>query len=186
MDRDKLKIISETTILRILLLISKFIEFHYSGPRRKIKIIMNLFDDIKGLKEEVIIEEIKRLYKNKHIIKDPKTKRFILTERGKRLLEKYKMKDLKIKISREKFKGKWTLVFFDIPEDKRKIRDKFRKALKETGFYEIQRSVFIFPGVCKEEIEFLIDYFNVRIYSRYAICDEIDNQLHLKAKLGLL
>jgi len=38
---------------------------------------------------------------------------------------------------------KWRLVLFDIPEDKRRIRNQFTAALKEMGFAKIQNSVYL-------------------------------------------
>lgn len=43
------------------------------------------------------------------------------------------------------------LVIFDIPEERRKMRDLFRKCLYELGFYRLQKSVFIsYFDVCQE------------------------------------
>lgn len=39
--------------------------------------------------------------------------------------------------------GKWRVVIFDIPENKRVIRDLFRRRLKEWGFKNWQKSVWI-------------------------------------------
>lgn len=40
---------------------------------------------------------------------------------------------------------KWRLVIFDIPEKHRLARDVFRRRIKEMGFYQIQKSVFVYP-----------------------------------------
>ncbi len=45
----------------------------------------------------------------------------------------------------KKWDGKWRIVFFDIPEPERVIRDKIRRLLKELGFKGVQRSVWISP-----------------------------------------
>ena len=39
--------------------------------------------------------------------------------------------------------GKWRIVIFDIPEQKRLIRDLFRRNLKKWGFKHLQKSVWI-------------------------------------------
>lgn len=41
--------------------------------------------------------------------------------------------------------GKWRIVFFDVPEQKRPLRDYLRGVLKRFGFYEFQRSMWIYP-----------------------------------------
>lgn len=42
-----------------------------------------------------------------------------------------------------KWDGKWIVVVFDIPEQKRLIRNIFRRFLKKLGFKQLQKSVFI-------------------------------------------
>src|SRR3989344_7059632 len=52
----------------------------------------------------------------------------------------------KAKIQKQqKWDGKWRLVIFDIPENKRELRDKFRTLLKKNNFYKLQHSVFFHP-----------------------------------------
>lgn len=48
----------------------------------------------------------------------------------------------------KKWDGKWRLVIFDIPEDKRGIRDLLRRKLKDWGFRSFQKSVW----VCKNDV----------------------------------
>ena len=76
--------------------------------------------------------------------------------------------------------GKWRLVVFDIPEKLRKGRDALRAKIKELGFYELQKSVFVFPYECRDEIDFIVEFFGLRKYVRYGVLEFIDNELHLK------
>lgn len=46
-------------------------------------------------------------------------------------------------VKNTKWNGKWCLVFFDIPEHNRVVRDLFRRSLKSWGFQQIQRSVWV-------------------------------------------
>lgn len=39
--------------------------------------------------------------------------------------------------------GKWRIVIFDIPEERRIIRNLFRRNLKKWGFKQLQKSVWI-------------------------------------------
>lgn len=43
----------------------------------------------------------------------------------------------------KKWDGKWRIVIFDIPEEKRVIRNLFRRNLKKWGFKQLQKSVWI-------------------------------------------
>jgi len=81
---------------------------------------------------------------------------------------------------KEKWDGQWRMVIFDIPEDLRKARDALRSKLKELGFCELQKSVFVFPYECKDEIDFIVEFFGVREYVRYGILRSIDNDPHLR------
>jgi len=51
-----------------------------------------------------------------------------------------------------KWDKKWRIVIFDIPQDKHKDRNCFRQKLKSMGFYMLQKSIFVFPYPCEEEI----------------------------------
>lgn len=51
-------------------------------------------------------------------------------------------------VSKFDWDGKWRVVIFDIPEQKRRIRDQFRRKLKHWGFKNWQQSVW----VCKADV----------------------------------
>lgn len=57
--------------------------------------------------------------------------------------------------------GKWRLVAFDIPEKHKWSREGFRNKLKKMGFYQFQKSIFVFPYPCFSEINFLSSLFNI-------------------------
>jgi DNA-binding transcriptional regulator PaaX len=61
-----------------------------------------------------------------------------------------------------KWNGKWRLVMFDIPHGYKRARDAFRQKLKRLEFYPIQKSVFITPYPCEDEIDFLASVFDIR------------------------
>jgi phenylacetic acid degradation operon negative regulatory protein len=48
-------------------------------------------------------------------------------------------------IKDKKWDKKWYVLIFDIPEKKRSYRDNLTKILKNIGFYQLQKSVWIFP-----------------------------------------
>ena len=51
---------------------------------------------------------------------------------------------------------------FDIPSNKNKSRDALRWKIKELGFYQLQKSVFVYPFPCEKEIDALGVFWNVR------------------------
>jgi DNA-binding PadR family transcriptional regulator len=95
------------------------------------------------------------------IIKDSQNiEKIYLSEKGKNKWLQYQFRNLKINKTRS-WDKKWRMVLFDIPESKRKIRDALRKKLKNLGFLEFQKSVFICPYPSRDEINFVINYFNI-------------------------
>ena len=58
---------------------------------------------------------------------------FKLTDSGKFLIDE----------PEEEWDGRWRIVIFDIPEEKRVIRNLFRRNLKKWGFKHLQKSVWI-------------------------------------------
>ncbi|MEK7562650.1 MAG: hypothetical protein AAB509_03155, partial [Patescibacteria group bacterium] len=131
-------------------------------------------------------EEIRKIYRSK-LVKKKENKdgsiTFILTDKGKLKALTYKFEEMRI--DKKDWDGKWRLVFFDVPEKIRRGRDALRDKIKELGFREIQKSVFIFPYDCKNEIDFIIEFFGMRKHVRFAILEEVDNEKHLKELFGI-
>ena len=84
----------------------------------------------------------------------------VLTPLGKSMHLRYKFRNLELKKQR-KWDKTWRMVLFDIPESNRKIRDALRRKLKALGFLEFQKSVFLFPHPCEDEINFIINFFDI-------------------------
>lgn len=96
--------------------------YHYGVPELKKP---SLSQALKRLREGGLIEQIK--LKNDILIK--------LTQAGKDLISEG---------SEEKdWDKKWRVVIFDIPEEKRVIRNLFRRNLKKWGFKHLQKSVWV-------------------------------------------
>lgn len=83
-----------------------------------------------------------------------------LTEQGKKKAGWLQIDSLKIKKPKI-WDKKWRLVLFDIGEIKRIYREAFRGKLKELGFYPLQKSVWIYPFNCSDELELLRDFFGL-------------------------
>jgi len=103
---------------------------------------------------------------------------FYLTEKGKWRALDYKLENIKNK--KENWDGKWRMVAFDIPEKFKRGRDALRNKLKKIGFCELQKSVFITPYSCKEEIKILVDFFELKKYVRFGVLEYVDNEAYFK------
>ena len=86
--------------------------------------------------------------------------RIILTEKGRLKKLDYDMERMTIPKPKSWDKY-WRFLVFDIPEDKKLIRDELRAGLKRLGFIQFQQSVWIHPYPCEEEIDFLAEFLKV-------------------------
>ncbi len=105
-------------------------------------------------------------------------------EEGIRRILRYKLDELKIN-KPKKWDQKWRIVIFDIPENKKLARDVLRNRLDQLEFFQLQRSVFIYPFECRREIALLAECYGIKPYVYCIRADYIDNQGMLKKKFGL-
>ncbi len=178
-----MKPLSEKILL--LLLAGVTLSICYT-PRQYWKTIKIAGKEWKRINQRETKEEIRKIYRSK-LVKKKENKdgsiTFILTDKGKLKALTYKFEEMRI--DKKDWDGKWRLVFFDVPEKIRRGRDALRDKIKELGFREIQKSVFIFPYDCKNEIDFIIEFFGMRKHVRFAILEEVDNEKHLKELFGI-
>lgn len=74
---------------------------------------------------------------------------------------------------------KWRLVIFDIPEEKKYLRDVIRDKLKKLKFYQLQKSVWVFPFECYEIIYYLKFIYNIGKYTQYIVAETIETETNL-------
>lgn len=153
-------------------------------PRQQKKVfreIGKIWQENNGNGKEKLSIQIGSLYRSKLIKKIENkdgTTTIVLTEKGKIRALTYKFREMQIK--KEDWDGKWRVIFFDIPEKQRVHRDILREKIKNLGFYELQKSVFVFPYKCENEIEFLIEFYKISKWVRFGILEKIDNDVYLK------
>lgn len=94
----------------------------------------------------------------------------VLMRQGELLALRYKFYDLKL--DTQHWDGRWRLVMFDIPHHRRKARDAFRAKLCKLHFYQIQKSAYIVPYTCEDEIDFICAVFRIR---RYVLVFHLDH-----------
>lgn len=107
-----------------------------------------------------------------------------ITESGKKRVLKYKIDDIKI-TRPKKWDKYWRVVTFDIPEKFKKGRDSLSRKLKEMEFYPLQKSVFVCPFECKDEIDFINEIFNTKKFVHYIVAKEISDEKFLKRYYNL-
>lgn len=157
------------------------------SPKTSFQIIKEIKKEWDWINQENLKRAIRGLYQSK-LIKEKEnldgTVTLILTDAGKQKALTYNLDEMKIE-KPKMWDKKWRVVLFDIPEKSRWIRDAFRHHLNQLGFYEFQKSVFVHPYECKDEIEYLIEFYDTRRFIRFITAESIDNELHLKQHFKL-
>ncbi|MBI2577279.1 MAG: hypothetical protein HYV77_00335 [Candidatus Wildermuthbacteria bacterium] len=172
--------------LLALLFAGMALGFSYT-PQRRQKIYSSTKRYLKYLDERKLKNEIRKMYRTKLIRykeNSDKSITLILTDKGKMKALTYRFEEMTI-YPPKKWDGKWRIVIFDIPEKLRQGRDALRTKLIQIGFLEFQKSVFVFPYPCENELDFIIEFFNLRPYVRVGILENIDNAADLKHKFDL-
>lgn len=151
---------------------------------RTLKIMRKEWNDFERQKLVRIVREFynDRLVDYKE--KEDGTINIVLTKDGNNKALSYQFDDMQIK-KPQKWDGKWRLVFFDIPEKKRKAREALRMKLKDLGFLELQKSVFVHPYECEDEIDFIVEFFEICQYVKFLRADSFTNDEQFKLKFGM-
>ena len=95
-----------------------------------------------------------------------------ITKSGNDLTKSFDYDDLVLSRPK-KWDKKWRLVIFDIPEEKNKERRVFSKKLKDLGFYPLQKSNFIYPYDCQDEIDFVCEFLSINRYVNYCLVESL-------------
>jgi hypothetical protein len=167
---------------KILLLLAGGVALSLSRePGQYFKILGKIRKEWESVGRQKLRDDIRNLYRSKLVgIKSNTDGSFslILTKKGKNKVLRYNLDSMRIK--RQRWDGKWRIVLFDIPERQKPARDALRDKLKKLGFWELQKSIFVYPFDCENEIEFLVEFFHIKPHVRYGILESIDNELHIK------
>lgn len=117
----------------------------------------------------------------RHIREDNK---YALTEKGEDRLQKIFINEVIIKAPK-KWDEKWRLVMYDLPIRFKKARNAFRWKLKDLGFFQFQKSAWIYPYPCEGEILFVADFFGVRKHIEILEINKILDDKKIKTHFGL-
>ncbi len=152
------------------------------SPRQYFRVIEGVSEEWRKINKQTLEKAIWGLYRSKLVSEKDNpdgSTTMVLTDKGKVKALTFNIESMAINRSK-KWDGKWRLVVFDIPERRRNARDALRSVLKRLGFYEFQKSVFVHPYECKNEMDYVIEFFKVRPYVRTITAVELDNEIHLK------
>jgi phenylacetic acid degradation operon negative regulatory protein len=106
--------------------------------------------------------------------------RITITQKGHNIAKSFLLKDFKQIKKPAKWDHKWRMVMFDIPEDKRKLRNIIRFHLKKIGFLQIQGSVWIYPYPCEDIVALIKTNFNFSDEVIYVTTESFDKDYKFK------
>ncbi|MEK7657712.1 MAG: hypothetical protein AAB366_00780 [Patescibacteria group bacterium] len=156
-------------------------------PDAYFRIVDGMKKEWKDINRRTLHEAIKNLYRSKLIDykeNDNDTITLVLNSEGKKRALTYNLDKIEIK-KPSQWDGLWRMVIFDIPEHLKQGRNALAVKLKQLGFYPLQKSVFIYPYECQNEIDFIVEIFNLKPYVRIILAKKTDIDLDLKNKFGI-
>lgn len=110
----------------------------------------------------------------------------VIKDRNHPVIVKYSVKAiLDFKKKEKRWNGKWFMVFFDVPEIQRNKRDYLRGFLRDLGFFPYQKSAYIFPYACEEEITLIKNIVAAAAYMKYIIAEKIEDEERIKKYFNL-
>lgn len=174
---------------KILLLLLGGLSLGLAGsPRQYFRAVEAIQKEWKAIDRRALNNAIRSLYKSKLVdVKNNKVglMTMVLSEEGKQIALTYDLSKMEIG-KPKRWDGKWRILTFDVPEKLKETRESLRMHFKQMEFYEFQKSVFVHPFPCREEFEYIVEFYNARRYLRFILATEIDNELELKKHFELL
>ena len=142
-------------------------------------------DRKKEIASRTITQALYHLKKRKliKINKTDGTTEIVLTESGKKRKLAYDLDNISI-AKPKSWDKKWRMIMFDIPESKKRKREEMREKFKRLGMMQFQKSVWIYPYECENEVDFIAETLGVRDYIHF-MSVAIDNDSPLKANFHL-
>lgn len=106
-----------------------------------------------------------------------------LTAKGRKLLKLNQ--ELLIDLTPEKWDGIWRVIAYDIPKKYSKERNYFQRKLSQSGFARLQKSVWIIPFECKENIAVFAQNVGISPYVLYLTTEEVPENEKYLIRFGL-
>lgn len=107
-----------------------------------------------------------------------------LTNDGKRRLYLLK-KTIDVFSRPHKWDHRWRVLIFDIPEERRSVREKIRRTLSAIGFVRLQDSVWVYPYDCEDFVILLKADFKIGKDLLYMIVDVLEYDISLRKHFEL-
>lgn len=108
-----------------------------------------------------------------------------LSEEGKKYAGEYQINEMRLR-KPSSWDKKWRVIIFDVPHRHRIKREALRGKLKELGFNQLQKSVWVHPYECEKEIKLLKDFFGLSDNDlQILLVEKIENDHKIRKKYKL-
>lgn len=107
-----------------------------------------------------------------------------LTNKGRRRIREFMFNEITIPKPAH-WDGKWRVVIFDIPVKFNRGREALRAKIKKLGFFQLQKSAWIFPYECEDELLFIAETYNVEKYIEVLTVERLFHAKQLRNKFKL-
>ena len=108
-----------------------------------------------------------------------------ITPEGQKVLLFEQQKAALINGKKRRWDQRWRVIIFDIPERRRRIRDRLRITMRELGFARLQDSVWVYPYDCEDLMALLKADLKLGVSVLYMVVEHIENDKHLRAQFAL-
>ncbi len=99
---------------------------------------------------------------------------------GKKLIRKYEFENLEL-IRPPQWDKKWRIILYDLPKKYQAASKALSAKLHEFGVYQLQKSVWVSPFECRNELELICAVFEIPFgHFHYFCTKEIPNERQLK------
>ena len=132
-------------------------------------------------------QAIQRLQKNRLLAVKERKGKFVveLTKEGKQKFKEIQFEKLQI-TKPPQWDKKWRIVIFDIPDKSfKRARDVLRGKLKEWEFYPLQKSVWVCPWPCENEIQLVAELYGIAPYVNVVVAEKILDDLSIREHFGV-
>lgn len=142
---------------------------HY-GNKIWIGTLIHLLKEF-GHNEQSTRVAMSRMYKQGWVQSEKKGNKsyYYLTPRGEDRMEEAAGRIFKL--NPHSWKGKWCFLMYSIPEEKRQVRDEFRKELVWSGFGSFQNGFWISPNNLEKEVKQLVKKYEIEAYVDFFVSE---------------
>ena len=136
-----------------------------------------IYTAFNNLKQRKLIEIIRE---------DDDSFRVQLTNKGQKRFKDFCFETLEIPEPKT-WDKKWRILIFDIPTKPKlfnQAREALRNKIKDLGFYQMQKSVWVYPYDCEDEILFIAELFQVQKYIELLTVEKLLHEENIKQVFG--